>query len=75
VLSISVAPLASLGYVDLYAALIALRPEWEAETLKVVMTGSAEDAPEWQKHIGNKKQRGDLANQLTYPLPPGGFDK
>jgi type I restriction enzyme R subunit len=50
--------------VDLYNALIKLRPEWEAETLKVVMTGSAEDGPEWQKHIGNKKQRRDLANQF-----------
>ena len=67
VLSISVGPLASLGCVDLYNALIKLRPEWEAETLKVVMTGSAEDGPEWQKHIGNKKQRRDLANQLTHP--------
>ena len=50
--------------VDLYNALIKLRPEWEAEMLKVVMTGSAEDGPEWQKHIGNKKQRRDLANQF-----------
>ena len=50
--------------VDLYNALIKLRPEWEAETLKVVMTGSAEDGPEWQKHIGNKKQRRELANQF-----------
>jgi len=57
--------------VDLYNALIKLRPEWEAETLKVVMTGSAEDGPEWQKHIGNKKQRRDLANQFkdaTHPF-------
>ncbi|MBL9154733.1 MAG: type I restriction endonuclease subunit R [Verrucomicrobiales bacterium] len=50
--------------VDLYNALIKLRPEWEAETLKVVMTGSAEDGPEWQKHIGSKKQRRELANQF-----------
>jgi type I restriction enzyme R subunit len=50
--------------VDLYNALIKLRPEWAEETLKVVMTGSAEDGPEWQKHIGNKKQRRDLANQF-----------
>jgi type I restriction enzyme R subunit len=50
--------------VDLFNALIKLRPEWEAETLKVVMTGSADDGPEWQKHIGNKKQRRDLANQF-----------
>lgn len=50
--------------VDLYDALIKLRPEWAEETLKVVMTGSADDGPEWQKHIGNKKQRRDLANQF-----------
>ena len=50
--------------VDLYNALIKLRPEWEAETLKVVMSGSAEAGPDWQKHIGNKKQRRDLANQF-----------
>lgn len=50
--------------VDLYNALIKLRPEWEAETLKVVMTGSADDGPEWQKHIGNKAQRRDLANRF-----------
>jgi type I restriction enzyme, R subunit len=50
--------------VDLYNALIKLRPEWEAETLKVVMTGSAEDGPEWQNHIGNKTQRRELANRF-----------
>jgi hypothetical protein len=50
--------------VDLYNALIKLRPDWKAETLKVVMTGAAEDGPEWQKHIGNKEQRRGLANQF-----------
>jgi type I site-specific restriction-modification system R (restriction) subunit len=50
--------------VDLYSALIQLRPEWETETLKVVMTGSAEDGPEWQKHIGSKQRRRELANQF-----------
>jgi hypothetical protein len=63
-LSISVGPVASLGCVDLCNALIKLRSEWEAETLKVVMTDSAEDGPEWQKHIGNKQRRRDLANQF-----------
>ncbi len=56
--------------VDLYNALIKLRPEWEAETLKVVMTGSAEDGPEWQKHIGNKKQRRKLANRFKDAKDP-----
>ena len=56
--------------VDLCNALIKLRPEWEAETLKVVMTGSAEDGPEWQRHIGNKKQRRDLANRFKDAKDP-----
>ncbi|MBX7211883.1 MAG: hypothetical protein K1X78_26490 [Verrucomicrobiaceae bacterium] len=63
-LSISAGPPASLGCVDLYEALIKLRPEWasakddDAETekgkacvAKVIMTGSADDGPEWQPHI------------------------
>ncbi len=50
--------------VDLYNALIKLRPEWEAETLKVVMTGSAEDGPDWQRHIGSKEKRRSLANHF-----------
>jgi type I restriction enzyme R subunit len=56
--------------VDLFNALIKLRPQWEAETLKVVMTGSADDGPEWQRHIGNKKQRRDLANRFKNPKDP-----
>jgi len=54
--------------VDLFNALIKLRPEWDAETLKVVMTGSAEDGPEWQRHIGNKTQRRGLATRFKNPL-------
>jgi type I restriction enzyme R subunit len=50
--------------VDLYDALIKLRPEWAEETLKVVMTGSAEDGHEWQKHIRSKDARRKLANQF-----------
>jgi len=56
--------------VDLYNALIKLRPEWEAGALKVVMTGSAEDGPEWQKHIGNKQKRRELANEFKDAKSP-----
>lgn len=56
--------------VDLYNALIKLKPEWEADTLKVVMTGSAEDGPEWQKHIGSKQQRRELANRFKDSKDP-----
>ena len=63
--------------VDLYEALIKLRPNWastknddpEAEknktcVVKVVMTGSAEDGPTWQPHIRNKDKRRKLANRF-----------
>jgi type I restriction enzyme, R subunit len=56
--------------VDLYNALIKLRPEWEAETLKVVMTGSAEDGPVWQKHIRSKEARRKLANRFKDAKDP-----
>jgi type I restriction enzyme R subunit len=63
--------------VDLYNAIVALRPGWasaenddpDAEqkmncVLKVVMTGSAEDGPDWQPHIRNKEKRRQLANRF-----------
>ena len=56
--------------VDLYNALIALRPEWAEETLKVVMTGSAEDGPGWQQHIGNKEKRRKLATRFKDAKDP-----
>ena len=56
--------------VDLFNALIKLRPQWDAEMLKVVMTGSAEDGPEWQRHIGNKTQRRELATRFKNPKDP-----
>ena len=56
---------------------MALRPEWasakdddaEAEkgkdcVVKVVMTGSAEDGPDWQRHIRSKDKRRKLANRF-----------
>lgn len=63
--------------VDLYNAIIKLRPTWasakdddlEAEkkqvcVAKIVMTGSAEDGPDWQPHIRNKQRRRELANRF-----------
>jgi type I restriction enzyme R subunit len=69
--------------VDLYSALIKLRPEWasakdddtEAEkgkacVAKVIMTGSADDGPEWQPHIRNKEKRRKLANRFKDSKDP-----
>jgi type I restriction enzyme R subunit len=69
--------------VDLYNALIKLRPDWasakdddsEAEkgnagVVKVVMTGSAEDGPDWQPHIRNKDKRRKLANRFKDSRDP-----
>jgi type I restriction enzyme R subunit len=55
--------------VDLYNEIIKLRPEWHSSddaqgTLKVVMTGSAEDPVEWQEHIRNVKRRKELGNRF-----------
>lgn len=61
--------------VDLYNALVKLRPEWHCEddaggALKVVMTGSATDPVGWQQHIRNKKRREDLALRFKDPDDP-----
>ena len=61
--------------VDLYNALVKLRPEWHSEddaggALKVVMTGSATDPVGWQQHIRNKKRREDLALRFKDPDDP-----
>ena len=56
--------------VDLYNALIQLRPEWAQDILKVVMTGSADDGPDWQPHIRSKEARRKLANRFKVPADP-----
>lgn len=52
--------------VELYDAIIARRPEWK-DAVKVVMTGSADDGPEWQQHIRTKQLRRDLAKEFKKP--------
>jgi type I restriction enzyme R subunit len=69
--------------VDLYNAILKLRPEWagakdddpgaestKACVAKIIMTGSAEDGPEWQPHIRNKQRRRELANRFKDPKDP-----
>ncbi len=69
--------------VELYDALTRLRPEWagakgddavveegQACVVKVIMTGSAEDGPEWQPHIRTKEQRRVLANRFKDSKDP-----
>jgi type I restriction enzyme R subunit len=56
--------------VDLHNALIQLRPEWAQDILKVVMTGSADDGPDWQPHIRSKDARRKLANRFKVPADP-----
>jgi type I restriction enzyme R subunit len=58
--------------VDLYAAIVELRPEWHdpddrAGALKVVMTGSASDPEEWQPHIRPKSGRDRIARRFKAP--------
>jgi type I restriction enzyme R subunit len=61
--------------VELYNQIIQLRPDWHDDDdargkIKVVMTGSASDPPEWQSHIRNKARREALANRFRDPNDP-----
>ncbi|MEB2344897.1 MAG: type I restriction endonuclease subunit R [Deltaproteobacteria bacterium] len=65
--------------VELYDEIVKLRPDWagdedgvsdERGAIKVVMTGSASDPVEWQKHIRNKPRREALANRFRDPADP-----
>ena len=58
--------------VELYRALVALRPTWHHEAddqgeIKVVMTGSASDPTDWQPHLRNKPRREGLAQRFKDP--------
>ena len=61
--------------VELYRELVRLRPDWEDRDdtkgeIKVVMTGSASDPIDWQKHIRTKSGREALANRFRNPDDP-----
>ena len=61
--------------VELYRALVTLRPAWHGEddehgSLKVVMTGSASDPLDWQPHIRNKPRREVLAARFRDAADP-----
>lgn len=61
--------------VDLYNEIIKLRPEWHSDninegTIKIVMTGSASDAPEMQKHVYSKQEKQTLERRFKDPNDP-----
>jgi type I restriction enzyme R subunit len=61
--------------VDLYNAIVKLRPEWHSEddekgAIKIVMTGDASDNIEWQPHIRNKPRREFLAKRFKDEQDP-----
>lgn len=42
----------------------------KACVVKVIMTGSAEDGPDWQPHIRNREKRRKLANRVKTTKTP-----
>jgi type I restriction enzyme R subunit len=61
--------------VELYQQIVKLRPDWhndadDAGVLKVVMTGSADDGPEWQQHIRDKRRREALGKRFKKASDP-----
>ena len=60
---------------DLYAAIVALRPDWHSDNLtegriKVVMTSASADGSEIAKHHTTKEQRRALAERMKDPSDP-----
>jgi type I restriction enzyme R subunit len=58
--------------VDLYDAIVALRPAWDSEdptkgAIKIIMTGSASDDARLQKHIYSKQTKKDLEKRIKDP--------
>ena len=61
--------------VDLHDAIIKLKPQWydkddEKGIIKVIMTGSADDGPEWQEHIRNKERRREIGARMKDAVDP-----
>jgi type I restriction enzyme R subunit len=61
--------------VDLYNAIIKLRPDWHSDddkqgVIKIVMTGNATDPLDWQPHVRTKARREDLAKRFKDPDDP-----
>jgi type I restriction enzyme R subunit len=58
--------------IDLHDEIIKLRQNWyhkddDKGTIKVVMTGSASDPPDWQEHIRNKQRRKVIGDRMKAP--------
>jgi len=61
--------------VALYDEIVKLRPDWHSDDddlgeVKIVMTGSASDPADWQRHIGGKARRELLAKRAKDPDDP-----
>ncbi|MBI2167461.1 MAG: HsdR family type I site-specific deoxyribonuclease [Candidatus Omnitrophica bacterium] len=61
--------------VDLHEKIVKLKPEWyhkddDKGVVKVIMTGSADDGPEWQEHIRNKLRRRTIGDRMKDPNDP-----
>jgi type I restriction enzyme, R subunit len=61
--------------VALHREIIQLRPHWyhpddDKGAIKVIMTGSASDALDWQEHIRNKPRRKAIGDRLKDPKDP-----
>ncbi|WP_121355721.1 type I restriction endonuclease subunit R [Flavisolibacter nicotianae] len=58
--------------VELHDEIVKLRPQWYSKdddkgAIKVIMTGSSSDGPEWAEHIRNKKRRTEIGDRLKDP--------
>ena len=59
--------------VRLYESIIKLKPDWHDEdplqgAIKIIMTGSASDTSELQKHIYSKQVKKDIEKRFKNPV-------
>jgi len=61
--------------VDMYNAIIKLRPDWHDDDdmkgkIKIVMSGSASETPDWQEHFRTKTERNKIRARFIDPSDP-----
>jgi type I restriction enzyme R subunit len=61
--------------IEVHNEIVKLRPQWydkddKKGTIKVIMTGSAADGPEWQEHVRNKQRRHEIRERMKDATDP-----
>ncbi len=61
--------------IEVHNEIVKLCPQWydkddKKGNIKVIMTGSADDGPEWQEHVRNKQRRHEIRERMKDATDP-----